>query len=80
MNAIGFPGVGHYRLLHLSNTHKASESQPPKDNKGGIDGHATINMGLFRALSVAYLSYDKTDVLIFATTQLQSCQNIHIHC
>lgn len=52
LNAIGFPGVGHYRLLHLSNTHKASESQPPKDNKGGIDGHATINMRLFHDLSV----------------------------
>lgn len=69
MNAIGFLGVGHYRLLHLSNTHKASESQPPKDNKGGNDGHATINMGLFHGLS-ADLSYDKTDVLIFATAQL----------
>lgn len=74
MNAIGFLGVGHYRLLHLSNTHKASESQPPKDNKGGIDGHETINMGLFHVLSVN-LSYGKIDVLIFTTTQLYSRQN-----
>lgn len=36
LNAIGFLGVGHYRLLHLSNTHRASESQPPKDNKGSM--------------------------------------------
>lgn len=74
LNAIGFLGVGHYRLLHLSNTHKASESQPPKDNKGGIDGHATINMGLHHGLSVD-LSYGRIDVLIFATTQLHSCQS-----
>lgn len=67
MNAIGFLGVGHYRLLHLSNTQKA-KIQPLKDNKGRIDGHAIINMGLFLALSVA-LSYDKIDVLIFETTQ-----------
>lgn len=67
LNAIGFPGV---RPLSTFTSFEYAQGfgepiQPPKDNKRRIDGHATINMGLFYSLS-ADLSYDKTDVSILS--------------